>query len=304
VAALIAIEPPGAFYPPGGRSGTISGMSSKLDTHPEEIAPSHEYRVVKIAPGQASPALRTLANETAVAIEFDGQPYAVMMLSPADYEDFAVGFALSERIVDKASDIARIDVRHGTRGTAIDIRLEKEHSQRLIERRRAIPGASGCGICGLTTIEEALPKLPPLTAAPRIEPKALFAALSALPAYQGLNKETGAVHAAAFCRLDGTILTLREDVGRHNAFDKVIGHLSRNRIDPASGFALLTSRCSFELAQKAVIARIPVLVTISAPTELAVTIARETKLTLVALARADSVLLFNDPFDSLTNGLN
>jgi FdhD protein len=270
----------------------------------EGDGPSHEYRVVKIAPGHAAPALRTLANETAIAIEFDGQPYAVMMLSPADYEDFAVGFALSERIADKASDIARIDVRHGTAGTAIDIRLEKDHSQRLIERRRAIPGASGCGICGLTTIEEALPQLPPLTAAPKIEPKALFAALAALPARQTLNKETGAVHAASFCRPDGTILALREDVGRHNALDKVIGHLARNRIDTSQGFALLTSRCSFELAQKAVIARIPVLVTISAPTELAVTIARETKLTLVALARADSVLVFNDPFDSFPNGLN
>ena len=260
------------------------------------VAPSHDYRVVKIAPDAATPGTRTLANETAVAMEFDGQPYAVMMLSPADYEDFAVGFALSERIVDKASDIARIDVRHGTRGTAVDVRLEREHSQRLIERRRAIPGASGCGICGLTTIEEALPKLPPLTAAPRVAPKALFAALSALPLRQSLNQATGAVHAAAFCRTDGSIVALREDVGRHNAFDKVIGHLARAGIDPASGFALLTSRCSFELAQKAVIARIPLLVTISAPTELAVTIARDTKLTLVALARGDSVLLFNDPF--------
>jgi len=267
-------------------------------------AASHDYRVIKIAPDSAREGTRTLANETPVAMEFDGQPYAVMMLSPGDYEDFAVGFALSERIVDKASDIARIDVRHGTRGTAVDVRLEREHSQRLIERRRAIPGQSGCGICGLTTIEEALPVLSPLTAAPRIAPKVLFAALAALPALQTLNRATGAVHAAAFCSQDGSIMALREDVGRHNAFDKVIGHLARTEIDPSSGFALLTSRCSFELAQKAVIAHIPLLVTISAPTELAVSIAKDTNLTLVALARGDSVLLFNDPFNTLSNVLN
>ena len=245
-----------------------------------------------------------LANEVAVAMEFDGQPYAVMMLSPADYEDFAVGFAISERIVDKASDIARIDVRHGSRGTAVDVRLEREHSQRLIERRRAIPGQSGCGICGLTTIEEALPKLPPLSQCPRVAPAALFAALEALPKSQPLNQATGAVHAAAFCRPDGAIVAMREDVGRHNAFDKVIGHLARSGIDPGGGFALLTSRCSFELAQKAVIARIPMLVTISAPTELAVSIARETNLTLIALARQDSVLVFNDPRGGIANTLS
>src|SRR5215510_3669838 len=105
----------------------------EAQTHPSDgEAPTHAYRVTRIAPDASAAAMRTLANETAVAMEFDGQPYAVMMLSPADYEDFAIGFALSERIVDKASDIARIDVRHGTRGTAIDVRLEREHSQRLI----------------------------------------------------------------------------------------------------------------------------------------------------------------------------
>jgi FdhD protein len=277
----------------------MSDVKVHAPDHSAERQRSDEYRVVRIAPASSAPATRMLANEVAVAMEFDGQPYAVMMLTPADFEDFAVGFALSERIVGNASDIARIDVREGTRGIAVDVRLEKDHSQRLIERRRAIPGQSGCGICGLTTIEEALPELPPLTRAPKVTPKALFAALAALPARQTLNQATGAVHAAAFCTPDGAIVALREDVGRHNAFDKVVGHLARERIDPASGFALLTSRCSFELAQKAVIARIPLLVTISAPTELAVSIARDTMLTLVALARGDSVLLFNDPFGAI-----
>src|SRR5882672_4805266 len=260
---------------------------------------SREYRVVRIAPDSAAPGVRVLANEVPVALEFDGEPYAVMMLTPSDLEDFAVGFALSERIVLNADEIARIDVRQGTRGIGIDVRLEKEHSARLAERRRAIPGQSGCGIYGLTTIEEALPQLTPLTTAPKLAQKSLFRALESLPARQSLNQATGAVHAAAFCRSEGEILVVREDVGRHNAFDKVIGHLAREGLDAASGFALLTSRCSYELVQKAVLARIPILAAISAPTELAVSIARDANLTLIALARGDSALVFNDPFSCI-----
>src|SRR6266850_5799501 len=145
---------------------------------------SREYRVVRMAPDQSAPGVRVLANEVPVALEFDGAPYAVMMLTPSDLEDFAVGFALSERIIKRADEIARIDVRQGTRGIGIDVRLEKEHSARLAERRRSIPGQSGCGICGLTSIEEALPQLTPLTAAPRVAPAAVFAALNALPSRQ------------------------------------------------------------------------------------------------------------------------
>jgi FdhD protein len=280
-------------------------MSSKTkqtqtsNESPEGEAPSHAHRAIRVAPGETVPGIRKLADEVPAAMEFNGEPYAVMMVSPTDLEDFALGFALSERIITSPSDVARVDVRHGTRGIGIDVRLEKEHSQRLIERRRAIAGATGCGICGLTTIEEALPQLDPIESCPKIPAEAIFAALNALPAHQKLNAETGAVHAAAFCRTDGEIIAVREDVGRHNAFDKIVGHLLREGIDPASGFALLTSRCSFELAQKAVLARIPFLATISAPTELAVAIAEGSNLTLVALARADSVLLFNDPYESL-----
>ncbi len=257
---------------------------------------SREYRVMRVAPDQAVLASRELANEVPVAIEFNGEVYAVMMLTPSDLEDFAVGFALSERIIARASEIARIDVREGTRGIGVDVRLEKENSARLAERRRSLPGQSGCGICGLTSIEEALPQLAKVSAPPHVSPAALFAALQALPARQTLNQATGAVHAASFCKANGEIVAVREDVGRHNAFDKITGYLARAGIDPSGGFALLTSRCSYELVQKAVLARIPMLVTISAPTELAVSIAKEADLTLIALARGDSVLVFNDPF--------
>src|SRR5262245_27775220 len=160
---------------------------------------SAEYRVIRVAPDQSEPSTRLLANKVPVAIEFNGQVYAVMMLTPSDLEDFAVGFALSERIIAHASDIARIDVREGTRGIGVDIRLEKELSGRLAERRRSLPGQSGCGICGLTSIEEALPQLAKLGPPQRVAPAALFAALQALPARQEINRATGAVHAASFC---------------------------------------------------------------------------------------------------------
>jgi FdhD protein len=166
----------------------------------------------------------------------------------------------------------------------------------LKARRRAIPGRSGCGMCGIEDLEQALPALFPLSGCPPIAPEAIFAALDRFETFQSLNAQTGAAHAAAFCRSDGEIVAVREDVGRHNALDKLIGHLVRAQIDCAAGFALLTSRCSYELVQKTVIARIPLLVTISAPTALAVEIARGAKLTLIALARKDSMLCLSDPF--------
>lgn len=272
-----------------------------LEIEPQSnVAPSHTHPVTRIMrSGEAIPATRELANETPVAIEFDGSAYAVMMATPADLEDFAVGFALAERIIAAATDIARIDIRYGTRGIGIDLRLHEGKSVRLAERRRSLPGQSGCGLCGISAIDEVLPELTPLSSAPRLDPAALFVALDTLSAHQTLNRATGAVHAAAWCSSDGTLAAVREDVGRHNAFDKVIGHLARRQREPGNGFALLTSRCSYELVQKAILARIPALVTVSAPTELAVEMARAANLTLVALARKDSMLLFNDPFNAI-----
>ncbi len=269
-------------------------MAGMIETpvHPTVI----ELPARRLAPAKQDSIRRSLATEIPVAIEIDGEPYAVMMLSPVDLEDFAAGFMLSERLVASASDIARIDIREATRGIAIDIRLFASAAARIADRRRTLPGQSSCGICGIMTLEEAMPELPPFSFCASLSRAALAEALAALPGEQDLNGKTGAVHAAAFCALDGAILAVREDVGRHNALDKIVGHLARTKRDPASGFALLTSRCSYELVQKTVLARIPLLVTISAPTGLAVSMAKDAKLTLIALARADSVLLFNDPF--------
>ncbi len=244
---------------------------------------------------------RVAASETPLAVEIDGSPYAVMMVTPSDLEDFAVGFALAERLIESPSDIARIDVRdaqirQGRAAVAVDVRLEEGVANRAGERGRSLPGQSGCGLCGIMMLEDALPDLDHFESCPRFTREAIAKALAQIGPRQALNEATAAVHAAAFCAADGSIIALREDVGRHNAFDKVVGHLAREEIEPSNGFALLTSRCSYELAQKAVLARIPMLVTISAPTELAVSIAKETNLTLVALARPDAALVFNDPF--------
>jgi FdhD protein len=261
--------------------------------------PEGEHAAVRLTRAGADSGVRALANEVPAAIEYDGQPYAVMMVTPADLEDFAVGFSLGERLIAKAGDIARIDIRSAVRGIGMDVRLEAPASARLAARQRALVGQSGCGICGIQTLDEALPELPALERAPRVTASALFDALGRLSSHQPLNEMTGAVHAAAFCQADGRIVAVREDVGRHNAFDKLIGHLARNGTDVGEGFALLTSRCSYELVQKAVLARIPVLATISAPTELALSIAQQANLTLIALARPDSMLLFNDPFGAV-----
>jgi FdhD protein len=218
-----------------------------------------------------------------------------MMATPGDLEDFAYGFALSERLIDRAADVTGIEARAEDKGVLLGIELAPARHDRVLARVRHRVGESSCGLCGIENLDQALRPLPTLPAPARIEPAAIFRALQAIRAHQPLNAETGAVHAAALCDADGNVLAAREDVGRHNALDKLIGHCLREGMDMDAGFALLTARCSYELVEKAALAGIPMLVTISAPTSLAVERAKEAGLTLIALARADSVLAMSDP---------
>ena len=238
---------------------------------------------------------RRVPVETPVAISFLGIGYAVMMATPADLEDFAYGFARSERLIDAAADVTGIEIREEAQGILLGIELVPQRHDRVLARVRHRVGESSCGLCGIENLEQALRPLPPLAAPARIAPAAIFRALEAIRAHQPLNAETGAVHAAALCDADGAVFAAREDVGRHNAFDKLVGHCLREARGMADGFALLTARCSYELVEKAALAGIPLLVTISAPTSLAVERAEEAGLTLVALARADSILVMSDP---------
>ncbi|RMD89000.1 MAG: formate dehydrogenase accessory sulfurtransferase FdhD [Alphaproteobacteria bacterium] len=249
----------------------------------------------RLAAGSRDTIARAVANEVPVALSYNGIAHVVMMLTPADYEDFAVGFSLSEGIVDGPEEVEAVEVRTGEAGMLVDLSIPRSRFEALIRRRRNLVGQSNCGVCGLEELEEAVRTLPPLDTAPQLTRGAIDRALDELPRHQPLNAETGAVHAAAFCDPSGRILAVREDIGRHNAFDKLIGALARGPFDAGEGFALLTSRCSFELVEKAVMARIPALVTVSAPTGLAIELARRARLTLVALARADSMLCFHDP---------
>jgi FdhD protein len=238
---------------------------------------------------------RIVPAEVPVAISVLGIGYAVMMATPADLEDFAYGFALSERLIDEAADVTGLEVREEEQGLLLGIELVPERHDRVLARFRHRVGESSCGLCGIENLEQALRPLPALPAPARIAPAAIFRALEALRAHQPLNAETGAVHGAALCDADGRVLAAREDVGRHNAFDKLVGHRLREGLDLTVGFALLTARCSYELVEKAALAGIPLLVTISAPTSLAVERAKEAGLTLVALARPDSMLAMSDP---------
>src|SRR5690606_36815898 len=204
-----------------------------------------------------------------IAIEVGGIGYAVMMATPVDLEDYVTGFALSEGLINRQEDIASLAIVEVEGGVVVRLALPPDGMSKVLARARKRVGESSCGLCGMDNIAEVLRPLPPLVSRIETTRAAIESALLALSDHQPLSRQTGAVHAAAFCRPDGTIAMVREDVGRHNALDKLIGALARAAIDPASGFFLLTARCSYELVEKTVRAGCPMLVTISAPTSLA-----------------------------------
>ncbi len=240
---------------------------------------------VRDGKGRALP--QTVAAEMPVAISYNGRPHVVMMATPADLEDFAVGFSLAEGIVDAADEIEDIAVAEAERGMRISISIPPAWAARIGNQQRNLSGRTGCGLCGVTSIEQALRDLPRLPEGPVFEAHAIAAALAALPAEQRINRETGAVHAAAFADHAGELKAVREDVGRHNALDKLVGAVARADLVPSEGFVLVTSRCSMEMVQKAATAGFPMLVAISAPTSLAIELAESCGLTLVAFARGD-----------------
>ncbi|MCW5655505.1 MAG: formate dehydrogenase accessory sulfurtransferase FdhD [Hydrogenophaga sp.] len=230
-----------------------------------------------------------LAEEVPVALVFNGISHAVMMATPADLEDFALGFSLTEGLLADPGELRGVDIVEASGGIEVRLEVSSACEWRLKERRRNLAGRTGCGLCGtdsLAMVRQTLPLLPevPVAAA------SIAAAVAALRTHQALQQLTGATHAAALCRLDdGAIESLREDVGRHNALDKLIGAAVREGRDRPRHFIAITSRASFEMVQKAALAGVPALAAISAPTAMAVALAQQCGLLLVGLVRPDGM---------------
>lgn len=238
---------------------------------------------------------RSIPEETAVALTYNGGTFAVMMMTPRDLEDFAIGFSLSEGVIGAPSDIESLDVVALDEGIELRIWLDKTRADCLRERRRHVAGPTGCGLCGIESISEAMRPTAVVGRSRHVTPQQIMVAMQALPSRQTLNLETRAVHAAAFWKPTSGLVALREDVGRHNALDKLAGAMARASVAASEGIVLLTSRVSSEMVQKSAAIGAPVIVSVSAPTALAVRMADAAGITLAAIARADGFEVFTHP---------
>lgn len=238
---------------------------------------------------------RAIPEESAVALTYNGGTYAVMMATPQDLEDFAVGFSLNEGVVQSPSDILSLEVITLNDGIELRMWLPEAAAARLGERRRQMTGPTGCGLCGVDSIAEAVRPATTVGPGKSFTPQQIMTAMQGVAARQPLNIETRAVHAAAFWEPASGIVALREDVGRHNALDKLGGALVRDAVDASQGVVLLTSRISVEMVQKTAMIGATVMVAVSAPTALAVRMADAAGITLAAIARADGFEIFTHP---------
>lgn len=247
--------------------------------------PAEERTFTTISDAGASAGRAPVAEEVPVAFVYRTRTHAVMMATPADLEDLAVGFTLSEQIVARSADITRVEVARHSRGIEISIDIPAAPADALAARARALAGRTGCGLCGVEAIDEAV-RVPAVVTSPLVvDRNALWRAAASLDAGQTLNRDTHAIHGAAWASPDGDVRIVREDVGRHNALDKVLGAIARAGLDASEGFLLVTSRASFELVQKAAVFGVPLLAAVSRPTGLAIRVADDAGMCLVGLLR-------------------
>jgi FdhD protein len=235
---------------------------------------------------------RTVPRETPVALTYNRATHAVMLATPADLEDFAIGFSLSEGIIGDAGDIGALEIVSVPHGIECRMDLAASRLEALTKRQRRLAGPSGCGLCGLDSLAAAVRPSPVVSPGRVFAPGMILHAMRSMPAAQRLNAATHAVHAAAFWTPEAGLQALREDVGRHNALDKLAGALARAKMREADGLVLLSSRVSVEMVQKAATLGAPVIVAVSAPTSLAIEVADSAGITLVAVARADGFEVF------------
>ena len=260
------------------------------------MIPSPAQRVPTVAwRGGFAEKDRAVAEETPVALSYNRLTHAVMMATPADLEDFAVGFSRSEGIIQGADEIEELEVIAAEGGVECRMWIAAGLLERLEQRRRSLAGPTGCGLCGLESLAEAVRAPPPVGDGVTVTAEEVQAAMDAMPDRQTLNLETRAVHAAAFWRRGDGLVALREDVGRHNALDKLSGALARSGVDGRMGMVVMTSRISVELVQKAAVIGAPILVAVSAPTRLALRVADAAGLTLIGIARRDGFEVFTHP---------
>lgn len=237
------------------------------------------------AAGSGRPVDDRIASEVPVALTYNRVSHVVMMATPADLEDFAVGFSITEGLIGGFDDLNAVRIIPREGGIELAMTISEEWFDRLNTQRRNMTGRTGCGLCGAENIEQALRQPAAVERKIEVRNQALQKAISALEEHQPLQAETGASHGAAWCALNGEILQLREDIGRHNALDKVIGSLFRTGFDPAAGFLLVSSRASYEMVYKTAAAGVELIMAVSAPTTLAVEFAQRTGVTLVGFAR-------------------
>jgi len=235
----------------------------------------------------------TVAVETPVALAYNGVSHTVMLASPTDLEDFALGFSLTEGIIATPRDLRDIEVEAREDGMVVQMTIATERFLTLQDHRRSMAGRTGCGLCGADSLDQVVRDLPPVAAGTRFGPDALQKAAADLGGWQSLQRETGATHAAAWIDRDGAIKCVREDVGRHNALDKLIGALAMARADIQAGGFLVTSRASYEMVQKSVAAGVGLLAAVSAPTALAIQRAEAWNLTLVGFLRPGSHVVYS-----------
>lgn len=235
----------------------------------------------------------SVAQEWPVALEFNGISHAVMLATPAALEDFALGFALSEGIVSHASQVYGMEVVHSAQGATVQLQIAAASFAELKQRRRTLAGRTGCGLCGTESLAQVLRPAPPVAASVQVPLAAVSRAMAGLRTQQALLAVTGATHAAAWCNLQGEVLLLREDVGRHNALDKLIGAMARADQAPDAGFVSITSRASYEMVQKTAQAGIGLLAAVSGVTGLAVQVAEAARLTLLGFVRGSSANVYS-----------
>lgn len=261
----------------------------------ELMATLKSVSVLRVKLGVATQSTDSLAVEVPVALEYNGISHVVMLASPANLEDFALGFSLSEGIIREASDLYSCDIEERADGCLVHIEIASEHFVQLKQRRRNSTGRTGCGLCGTEALDQVARVVAPVQHRHIVQDQWLMQGMRAMQALQALQQQSGATHAAAWMNLQGEVLTVREDVGRHNALDKLIGALAKQRQDFSQGVVLITSRASFEMVQKAAVMNIGLVAAISAPTSLAVELATQSGVSLVGFMRESSYVVYAHP---------